>query len=93
MWSSLCLIKHNTMKTFWCGGMAPHILKFKTGYRPVANFTLQTFYPKDIAPSTHLIVDWVLHRAHITPVEFPPGTDPNSPVIQLIHRWSILDIM
>jgi len=88
--SSLCLITHHAMKTYWeSGGIAPRILNLGTRWRWSDSFTLRSLYPrrKNLSPHTHWIWGWVDPRASLdavakrrNPIMPLPGIGPRSSI-------------
>jgi hypothetical protein len=52
---SLCLTKHNAMKTYWgSGGIALHVLNHGIGWSLVVSFTLRPLYSRGNRPRYRL---------------------------------------
>jgi hypothetical protein len=92
---SLCLTKHQAMKTYWgSGGIAPRILDLGTRWRWVVSFT-----SRERAPVTHWIGGWLDPRAVLDTVvngELPsPRRESNtrSPIVHLVAQsytdWAV----
>jgi hypothetical protein len=66
---SLCLTKHDAMKTYWgSGGITLHILDLGNRWRWVVSFTSRPFTSREIALGTHWIGGWVDPRVDLDAV-------------------------
>jgi hypothetical protein len=55
-----CLSKHHAIRTYGeCGGVAPRVLDFGTGWMLVVSFAPRPLYPRGKSPGTHWIRRWV----------------------------------